>query len=82
MTAIRAELLGSTNEVTVHGWARGDNREVIIVSRQGQDIVVLDAAWLDPRFQRNVEEYVPPELRDAVVEWVKRAARPLQNTPP
>ena len=70
--SISAEFLGSSDEVSVHGWAEGTNREVIIVSGQGQDVIVLASAVLGDDFRTKIDGVVPAALMEAVLEWLRR----------
>ena len=67
-----AERIGSTDEVIVHGWSRGDTWQVIIVSRAGQDVVVLNSVFDAGIFRESVRQLVPPELLDDVHAWLDR----------
>ena len=67
-----AVCIGSTDEVSVHGLSRGETWEVIIVSRAGQDVVVLDSLFDAASFRESVRKLVPPELLDDVHAWLDR----------
>lgn len=68
----RADPIASNKDVLIAGYNVWDRRTLIIVHRQAMNVDYLDSEMLRDRFRGAAEQYVPADLRDAVMDWLDR----------
>jgi hypothetical protein len=68
----RTDPVASNDDVRIVGYRAGSRRTLIIVYQQTFEVDVFDSELLRDQLRARVDQDVPADLRDAVIEWLER----------